>query len=91
MTAHSHSHHEIVKLTIQLTEDERTFIKLQATNKRMTISEFIMSFVRPNISQDKEPNVETKKAIKDIQENKNLERYKTIDDFWAAMGIDPNA
>ncbi len=29
--------------------------------------------------------------MKDIEENKNLTRYKNIDDFWADMGLDPNA
>lgn len=60
------------------------------TAKKMTISEFIMSFVRPNIPHS-EPNSETKKAMKDIEGNKNLIRYKNIDDFWTDMGLDPNA
>lgn len=49
-----------------------------------------MSFVRPNLPHC-EPSAETKKAIRDIEENKNLTRYKNVDDFWADMGLDPNA
>lgn len=29
--------------------------------------------------------------MRDIEENKNLTQYKTVDDFWADMGLDPNA
>jgi len=55
----------------------------------MTISEFIMSFVRPNIPHA-EPNAETKKAMKDIEENKILHAIKTLM-ILADMGLDPNA
>jgi antitoxin component of RelBE/YafQ-DinJ toxin-antitoxin module len=86
MGTHSHAHR--IKISVDVSEEERTYIKMIAAKKNMTISEFIMSFVRPNIPQ---PNAETKKAMKDIEENKNLTRYKNIDDFWADMGLDPNA
>lgn len=66
MTAQSHSHR--VKITIDLSEDERTYIKMLATKKKMTISEFIMSYVRPNIPH--EPNTETQKAMLDVDEKK---------------------
>lgn len=86
MATHAHR----IKLTIDVSEEERTFIKILATKRKMTISEFIMSFVRPNIPHA-EPNAETKKAMQEIEENKNLSRYKTVDDFWQDMGINPNA
>ena len=88
MTTQSHAHR--VKVTIDVSEDERTYIKILATKKKMTISEFIMSFVRPNIPHS-EPNAETKRAMQDIEKNKDLTRYKNVDAFWADMGLDPNA
>jgi len=88
MSAQSHAHR--IKISIDVSEEERIYIKMIAAKKKMTISEYIMSFVRPNIPHS-EPNAETKKAIQDIKENKNLTRYKTVDDFWADMGLDPNA
>lgn len=88
MGAHSHSHR--TKISVDVSEEERALIKMIAAKKKMTISEFIMSFVRPNIPHS-QPNAETKKAIRDMEENKNLTRYKTVDDFWADMGLDPNA
>jgi hypothetical protein len=90
MTSHSNAHHHRVKVTIDVTEDERTYIKILATKKKMTISEFIMSFVRPNIPHD-EPNVETQRAMRDVDERKNLTRCNSIEEFWAEVGIDPNA
>ncbi len=85
MGAQSHTHR--IKVSIDVSEEERTYIKMIAAKKKMTISEFIMSFVRPNIPHSG-PNAETKKAMKDIEQNKNLSRYKTVDDFWADMGLD---
>lgn len=88
MSAESHSHR--VKVTIDVSEDERTYIKMLATKKKMTISEFIMFYVRPNIPHD-EPNTETQKAMRDVDERKNLTRCNSIEEFWNAVGIDPNA
>lgn len=84
------SHAQRIKLSIDVSEEEKTYIKMIAAKKKMTISEFVMSFVRPNIPHS-EPNTETRKAIRDIEENKNLTRYKNLDEFWADMGLDPNA
>lgn len=88
MSAQTHAHR--IKISIDVSEEERIYIKMIAAKKKMTISEFIMSYVRPNIPHS-EPNLETKKAMRDIEENKNLTRYKTVDDFWDDMGINPNA
>lgn len=88
MSTQSHTHR--VKVTIDVSEDERTYIKMLATKKKMTISEFIMSYVRPNIPQDK-PNAETQKAMRDVDERKNLTRCNSIEEFWQVVGIDPNA
>lgn len=87
MTAPAHR----VKVTIDVSEDERTYIKMLAIKKKMTISEFIMSFVRPNIPHGDEPNAETQKAMRDVDEGKNLTHCNSIEDFWLALGIDPNA
>lgn len=88
MSAHPHPHR--VKVTIDVSEEERTYIKILATKKKMTISEFIMSFVKPNIPHD-EPNAETQKAMREVDERKNLTRCNSIEEFWKEVGIDPNA
>ncbi len=88
VTGQSHFHR--TKISVDLSEEEKTYIKMIAAKKNITISEFVMSYVRPNIPHSV-PNPETKKAMEEIENNKNLTRYKTVDDFWADMGIDPNA
>ena len=88
MTAQPHAHR--VKITIDVTEDERIYIKLLATKKKKTISEFIMSFVRPSIPHD-EPNAETRAAMRDVKEKKNLTRCNYIKEFWQVVGLDPHA
>lgn len=39
----------------------------------------------------RKPDKETKKAMSAIKENKNLMRYKNVDDFWVDMGLDRKA
>lgn len=54
--------------------------------------EFVLAFgFDIDIMPHSEPNAETQKAIRDVEENKKLTRYKDVDDFWADMGLDPNA
>src|SRR6266480_4439750 len=99
MTAHD----EKVRLTVECSFDERTYIKMLAVKKHMTISEFLLSPVRQTMPHARrkrrskshtrparKPNAETVEALKESREGK-LESYKTLDDFWEAMGIDPNA
>ena len=85
----AYAHHERVKLTVECSEDERSYIKMLAAKKRMTISEYILSFVRPKMPH--EPNEETKRAMRDVDLGKTLGPAKTVKEFWAEMGIDPNA
>ena len=90
MTYQPQTRRRRVKVTIDVSENERTYIKMLATKKKMTISDFIMSYVRPNIPHD-EPNEETQKAMHDVDKRKNLTQCSTIEEFWKAVGIDPNA
>lgn len=81
-----------VRLTVECTIDERTYIKMLAAKKHVTISELLLAPVKKSIPGvgKSEPNAETIAALKESREG-NLESYKTIEDFWKAMGIDPNA
>jgi len=38
-----------------------------------------------------EPNAETQKAMRDVDERKNLTRCSSVEEFWKIAGIDPNA
>jgi len=73
-----------VKIIIEMSEHEKDYIKLLADKKKMTISEFIMSYLRPYLFQD-EP-----KAMLDVDERKNLTPCNTIEEFWKVAEVDPN-
>lgn len=85
-------HQKKVRLTVECSLDERMYIKMLAAKKHMTISEFLLSSARESMPDTHEhtPNAETIKALKESRKG-NLKGYKTVDDFWKAMGIDPNA
>jgi len=86
------SHHEKVRLTVECSLEERMYIKMLAAKRHMTISELLLSSFRKLMPcvQGNEPNSETIKALRESRESE-LESYKTLDDFWKAMEIDPNA
>jgi len=88
MTMHPHSFPGKVKVTFECSRDERMYIKMLAAKHDVTISECILSYIRPAMPHM--PNANTKNALKESRE-KDLESYKTLDEFWQAMGIDPNA
>lgn len=86
------NHHRKVRLTVECSSDERMYIKMLATKKHMTISELLLSSIRevmPCIPSH-EPNAETKEALEESRKGK-LKGYKTLDEFWKAMEIDPDA
>lgn len=92
MSANAPHHRDKVRLTVECSLDERTYIKMLAAKKHMTISELLLASVREIMPcpREHEPNAETIESLKESREGK-LESYKTLDEFWEAMGIDPNA
>ena len=88
----SRSQDHKVRLTVECSFDERTYIKMLAAKKHVTISELLLAPLRSILPSDEArvPNAETIEALKESREKK-LESYKSVDDFWKAMGIDPNA
>lgn len=83
-------HHDKVKLTVECSFDERTYIKMLAAKKNMTISELLLSSVREIIPRSNEPNAKTIEALEESK-NENLKSYKSLGNFWKDMGIDPDA
>ncbi|MFV0340459.1 MAG: hypothetical protein ACK5MA_07555 [Parachlamydiaceae bacterium] len=57
----------------------------------MTISELLLSPVRAMIAsrKNRKQSAKTLEALKESREAK-LESYKNLDDFWNAMGINPD-
>lgn len=92
MSSHPHPHDQKVRLTVECSFDERTYIKMLAAKKNMTISELLLAPWKDVFPPEEihKPNAETIKALKESREKK-LVSYETVDDFWKAMGIDPDA
>lgn len=88
----AHLQDEKVRLTVECSFEERTYIKMLAAKKHVTISELLLAPLRSKLPLKKahKPNAETIKALKESREE-DLESYETVEDFWIAMGIDPNA
>ena len=85
-------HHDKVRLTVECTFDERMFIKMLAAKRHVTISELLLDSVRKVIpaKKNKTPNKETIHALKQSRKSK-LKSYDNLENFWEAMGIDPDA
>ena len=92
MSPNMQNHQEKVRLTVECSLDERTYIKMLAAKKHVTISELLLAPVREVIPSPKgsEPNDQTIAALKESRKGR-LKSYKSLDCFWKAMGIDPNA
>lgn len=88
-----HYKHKKVRLSVDCTEQERMYIKMLATKKRMTISEYLLSFAREEMpkcgghhcKRNHEPNEETAKVLKETDKGENLTEYGTLDEFWDAL------
>ncbi len=92
-------HQQKSRLTIECTLEEKTYIKMLATRAHMTISEFVLTYVRPDLpvketkktGKTKKPNKETLKAMQDVEEGKGVISCDSLDDFWKQMGVTPRA
>jgi hypothetical protein len=92
MSSDPHSRDQKVRLTVECSFDERTYIKMLAAKKHVTISELLLAPWKGILPSEEthKPNAETIEALKESREKK-LVSYEKLDDFWKAMGIDPNA
>lgn len=78
------------KVTIECSHDDRAYIKMLAAREHVTISEYMLGKVRPDFPQERKPNAETLKAMKESREGKGI-KCNSIEDFWDKMGMSPNA
>ena len=88
MSAHSHAHHDKVKITFECTPDERAYIKMLAARAHMNLSEFLLSYVRTDFPH--KPNRKTLAAHKEALEGRGI-ACESMEDFWEQMGVKPSA
>lgn len=88
-----------VRLSVDCTEQERAYIKMLAAKRRLTISDYLLSFARKEMpkcggrhcKQSHEPNEETAKVLRETDKGENLVEYETLDDFWDSLGFSQHA
>ena len=74
------------------------YIKMLATKKQVTISEYLLSFAREEMPRCAgnhcnlihEPNQETAQVLRDTDNGLNLVEHESLDDFWNALGFNQN-
>lgn len=88
-----------VRLSVDCTEQERAYIKMLAAKRRLTISDYLLSFARREMpkcgehhcKQSHEPNEETVKVLQETDQGTNLIEYETLDEFWDSLGFSQHA
>lgn len=71
------------KVTFECSFDDRIYIKMLAAKEEMTISEFILSYLRPVFPRI--PNAETIAALEESEQDRKdgkLKGYDNFDDMW---------
>lgn len=97
MTQEKHQEKK-VRLSVDCTEEERMYIKMLATRKHLTISDYLLAQPRKEMpkrslkcKQSHKPNKETARVLREIERGESLEEYESLDDFWADLGFAENA
>jgi hypothetical protein len=75
------------------------YIKMLASKKQMTISEYLLSFAREEMpkcgghhcNRSHELNEETSQVLRDTDKGENLIEHETLADFWDALGFSQHA
>lgn len=89
------------RISVDCTDEEKKYIKMLAAREGQSMSEYLLSYPRtqmpnfdkcdhPGCDGKHEPNKESKKALKESREGKGT-IFSSVDEFWKAMGIKPNA
>lgn len=89
------------RMVVFCTEEEEHYIRVFAASKKQTLSDYLLAIPRKKIARARcnlsdcsglhIPNKETQKVLRDTDTGKNLESHKSLDDFWKAMGVNPDA
>src|ERR1700723_2118105 len=92
---------EKTRLVLSCTEEEKRYIRVLAAIENKSISDYLLDGPRKKIPSVKcdfpgcngvhEPNEETAKVLRETDDGINLETHNSLEDFWKAMGMNPNA
>jgi len=79
-----------VRLAIECTATERRRIKTLAALEDKTITEVVLESVKmrfPECTHSHVPNAETEKAMRDIEEGRDLTEFSSTKELFKSLGI----
>jgi hypothetical protein len=89
------------RLVLSCTEEEKRYIRVLAAIENKTVSDYLLDEPRKKIPSVKcdfpgcngthEPNEETAKVLRETDAGIGLESHDSLEAFWKAMGMKPNA
>lgn len=80
----------ISRIIIEISKEHHRRLKARAAVLGKSMRELVLEALEASqecIYSDHYPNKETLKPIKNIEEDKNLTEYKSIDDLFNKMGL----
>jgi predicted DNA-binding protein len=83
MPARSH----LSRMTIDIPEEDHKRLKALAAVLGKSMREIVMDWIHDHLYSSNTPNVETLKAIKQIENGENLVECKDVDDLFKKLGI----
>lgn len=81
-------HRKKVRLAIECSPTERRHMKMLAASEDKTLNEFILESVRMRIkacSRSHRPNAATIKAMEEVENDKGLIEYSSIEAFFKSL------
>ena len=73
------------RITIEVTEEQHHKIKVMASIQKKTIKELVLDSILEY--QNKQYNHQTLHALEDVENNHNLNSYKTVSALFNKLGI----
>jgi len=81
---------EISRIIIEMPKTQHTKLKMRAAMLGKSMKEIILDALELTdacLQSNHYPNKETLKALKDIEEGKNLTKYESLEDFAKKLGL----
>ncbi len=78
---------ELFRLTVDIPSADHVRLKALAAVLGKSMREIITEWIHGNLYKENTPNAATLKAMKDIDQGKNLVESKDIEDLFRNLGI----
>ncbi|MFZ4099573.1 MAG: hypothetical protein ACOYKZ_04515 [Chlamydiia bacterium] len=76
-----------LRLTIDMPEEALRRLKALATLRGQTMQEIVLEWIQAQLYSSNTPNLETLKAIEQVERGEDLIKADSIDDLFEKLGI----